>query len=325
MPTLRQNRCFLYHVIGNGTGDWDVPVGGMGASPARWRDAARPPAPSCAPASRSPPSTPTARCAGTAARRPRARARQRRARGARRPARRARPGAGPEGAQLKVNMLLARLPRLRDAAVDPRDGVRRHLPRQRVGRPARGRPRAGRPPAGSPSCRRARSTATRSPTRRSSAPSCGGRGRADADLLRAAHAGAAVPGRPGRQARAPCAATLRSLDSVLAEPIEDCLWRTPGRRPVPGGPHAGRAGGRARPARRATSSTATSRGRSPRTTPTPGAGASRRRTRVSSCAVRARAAAAASAGSPATTPRCAILSSPTWTVIVPFMNVWIRQ
>ena len=30
-PSLRQNRCFLYHVIGGGTGDWDVPVGGMGA------------------------------------------------------------------------------------------------------------------------------------------------------------------------------------------------------------------------------------------------------------------------------------------------------
>ena len=30
-PALRQNRCFLYHVIGGGTGDWDVPVGGMGA------------------------------------------------------------------------------------------------------------------------------------------------------------------------------------------------------------------------------------------------------------------------------------------------------
>ncbi|MCP2636292.1 NAD(P)/FAD-dependent oxidoreductase [Microbacterium sp. HD4P20] len=29
-PGLRQNRCFLYHVIGGGTGDWDVPVGGMG-------------------------------------------------------------------------------------------------------------------------------------------------------------------------------------------------------------------------------------------------------------------------------------------------------
>lgn len=30
-PTLRQNVCLLYHLIGNGTGDWDVPVGGMGA------------------------------------------------------------------------------------------------------------------------------------------------------------------------------------------------------------------------------------------------------------------------------------------------------
>ncbi|BBH17379.1 phytoene dehydrogenase [Nocardioides baekrokdamisoli] len=30
-PDLRQNICFLYHVIGGGTGDWDVPIGGMGA------------------------------------------------------------------------------------------------------------------------------------------------------------------------------------------------------------------------------------------------------------------------------------------------------
>ena len=29
-PQLRQNRCFLYHVIGDGSGRWDVPVGGMG-------------------------------------------------------------------------------------------------------------------------------------------------------------------------------------------------------------------------------------------------------------------------------------------------------
>ncbi len=29
-PELAQNRCFLYHVIGNGTGEWKVPVGGMG-------------------------------------------------------------------------------------------------------------------------------------------------------------------------------------------------------------------------------------------------------------------------------------------------------
>lgn len=30
-PSLRQNICFLYHVLGGGTGDWDVPVGGMGS------------------------------------------------------------------------------------------------------------------------------------------------------------------------------------------------------------------------------------------------------------------------------------------------------
>lgn len=30
-PSLVQNRCFLYHLIGNGTGEWRVPIGGMGA------------------------------------------------------------------------------------------------------------------------------------------------------------------------------------------------------------------------------------------------------------------------------------------------------
>jgi phytoene dehydrogenase-like protein len=29
--SLRQNVCLLYHLLGGGTGDWDVPVGGMGA------------------------------------------------------------------------------------------------------------------------------------------------------------------------------------------------------------------------------------------------------------------------------------------------------
>ena len=29
-PALLQNRCFLYHLIGNRTGEWKVPVGGMG-------------------------------------------------------------------------------------------------------------------------------------------------------------------------------------------------------------------------------------------------------------------------------------------------------
>lgn len=30
-PSLTQNVCFLYHLLGGGTGAWDVPIGGMGA------------------------------------------------------------------------------------------------------------------------------------------------------------------------------------------------------------------------------------------------------------------------------------------------------
>ncbi|BBX60348.1 Putative thiazole biosynthetic enzyme [Mycobacterium shottsii] len=30
-PSLTQNICFLYHLLGGGTGDWDVPIGGMGS------------------------------------------------------------------------------------------------------------------------------------------------------------------------------------------------------------------------------------------------------------------------------------------------------
>lgn len=40
-PSLVQNRCFLYHVIGNRTGEWRVPVGGMGAVAGALEDAAR--------------------------------------------------------------------------------------------------------------------------------------------------------------------------------------------------------------------------------------------------------------------------------------------
>lgn len=39
--TLLQNRCFLYHLIGNKTGEWKVPVGGMGAVAQELEDAAR--------------------------------------------------------------------------------------------------------------------------------------------------------------------------------------------------------------------------------------------------------------------------------------------
>lgn len=40
-PSMAANRCFLYHVIGRGTGEWLVPVGGMGAVTAALSDRAR--------------------------------------------------------------------------------------------------------------------------------------------------------------------------------------------------------------------------------------------------------------------------------------------
>ncbi|MEU2433595.1 NAD(P)/FAD-dependent oxidoreductase [Streptomyces sp. NPDC007861] len=127
-PSLVQNRCFLYHVIGNGTGDWDVPVGGMGALTDALAGAARGAGAEIVTgheAIRIETDGDTAEVRfrtddgeGTVAARkvlvnasPQALA--------------ALLGDAPppvpaEGAQLKVNMLLRRLPRLRDRAVDPR-------------------------------------------------------------------------------------------------------------------------------------------------------------------------------------------------------------
>ncbi|MEU9338468.1 NAD(P)/FAD-dependent oxidoreductase [Streptomyces sp. NPDC048290] len=127
-PALRQNRCFLYHVIGGGTGDWDVPVGGMGALTDALADAARRAGAVLATGHEAVRIDTDGRHAevvyrtrdgeGVAAARhvlvgasPQQLA--------------ALTGAAPpdpaEGAQLKVNMLLTRLPRLRDPDVDPRE------------------------------------------------------------------------------------------------------------------------------------------------------------------------------------------------------------
>ncbi|MFG2516008.1 phytoene desaturase family protein [Streptomyces sp. NPDC048584] len=127
-PSLRQNRCFLYHVIGGGTGAWDVPVGGMGALTDALTDAARAAGAVIATGHRAVRIDTDGRTAevthrtadgeGVAAARhvlvnasPRELA--------------ALTGDTPpppaEGAQLKVNMLLKRLPRLRDTSVDPRE------------------------------------------------------------------------------------------------------------------------------------------------------------------------------------------------------------
>ena len=50
---LAQNVCFLYHLIGGGTGDWDVPVGGMGAVTGGLDGWRAPPGRRCAPVPRS--------------------------------------------------------------------------------------------------------------------------------------------------------------------------------------------------------------------------------------------------------------------------------
>lgn len=122
---LRQNVCFLYHLIGGGTGDWDVPVGGMGAvtdALARAATAAGADIRTYTAALSVSPDGEVVWDGGSA--------RASRVLAACAPAvlnelleaAGADPvptEAAPEGAQLKVNMLLSRLPRLKDPAADP--------------------------------------------------------------------------------------------------------------------------------------------------------------------------------------------------------------
>ena len=230
--SLAQNRCFLYHVIGGGTGDWDVPVGGMGAVVAALTASA-------------------SRAGATLLTRARVTAVGPGADGAEvawvdddgvghrvaaghvlaacspweldrllgtRPA----AEHPPEGAQLKVNMLLRRLPRLADLAVDPSAafaGTFHVNEGYDQLEQAYQEAAAGMIPSLPPAeiyCH----TLTD--------PSILGEG-----LQRTGHHtltlfGLHMPARLFREdphgARAEAlGATLRSLDSVLGEPIEDCL------------------------------------------------------------------------------------------------------
>ncbi|RZS56310.1 phytoene dehydrogenase-like protein [Microcella putealis] len=132
--TLAANRCFLYHVIGGGTGDWNVPVGGMGAVTGELARAAR-----LAGATLTTGAEVTALDGDrvvsyrvgdaehrVAAERVLVNASPRElnrllaagdANGASTASRVHEPAA--EGAQVKVNLLLTRLPRLKDASIDP--------------------------------------------------------------------------------------------------------------------------------------------------------------------------------------------------------------
>jgi phytoene dehydrogenase-like protein len=217
-------------VIGNGTGDWDVPVGGMGAVTSALADAAQV-------------AGAELRCGVevTAIETDGARAEVRWEGGSAQcgavlanvaPAVLARllgeepPAPAPEGAQLKVNLLLARLPRLRDEGVDPREAfagtfhVNESASQLET---AFADASSGRIPAVVPCeiyCHSLTDPTILGPELQS----------AGAQTLTcfALHMPARLFADDHAAAKeAALAATLRSLDSVLAEPISDCLWRTP--------------------------------------------------------------------------------------------------
>ncbi|AWN25949.1 NAD(P)/FAD-dependent oxidoreductase [Streptomyces sp. NEAU-S7GS2] len=123
-PSLRQNRCFLYHVIGGGTGDWDVPIGGMGALTDALADAARRAGAEIVTDCAVTGIATDGRSAEVTCDQGTVGARRVLVNAAPRELARLLGEAPPppaEGAQLKVNMLLTRLPRLRDTGVDPRE------------------------------------------------------------------------------------------------------------------------------------------------------------------------------------------------------------
>jgi len=125
--SLQQNRCFLYHIMGGGTGDWDVPIGGMGHVTRQLAEAARNAGASIITGAEVTSISPDGTVHYTA------NGEHHSARGghilanvapyildnlvegdgSRRVANR------PEGSQVKVNLLLSGLPKLRDSSVAP--------------------------------------------------------------------------------------------------------------------------------------------------------------------------------------------------------------
>lgn len=230
-PSLAQNRCFLYHVIGGGTGDWDVPVGGMGALTDALAAAARAAGAQIATGHE----VLRIDTDGVAP----AEVVFRTATGEGRVVGRtvlvnASPRAlagllgetpeepAPEGAQLKVNMLLRRLPRLRDTAVDPREafGGTFHIAEgyDQLAR-AHAEAAAGELPSVPPSEVYCHSLTD--PT--ILGPELVEQGYQTLTLF-GLHTPARLFGHDNRQAREVLlAATLAQLDTHLAEPLTDCL------------------------------------------------------------------------------------------------------
>jgi len=228
-PSLLANRCFLYHVVGDGTGDWKVPVGGMGAVTDALADAARTAGAEirtgCEVLAIDPdtgevtfrdtaehtvsgrrvlanvPPAILARLLGTSEQ----------------PA---------EGAQLKINMVLSRLPRLRDPLVDPQaafSGTFHINESQSLLEAAYLAARDGRIPSTPPAevyCHSLTDPSILGPELRAS----GAHTLTLFGLHMPARLFRADPAAARTQA---LSATLASMNDVLAEPVQDCLLTAP--------------------------------------------------------------------------------------------------
>lgn len=236
-PALPQNRCFLYHVIGGGTGAWDVPVGGMGALTDALADAAR------AAGARLLTGHEAVRI-DTDGRRAEVTYRTGDGEGTV-DARHVLVNASPqalaaltgerapepaEGAQFKVNMLLERLPRLRDTSVDPREafaGTFHIAEGYRELAATHAQAAAGELPAAPPSeiyCHSLTDPTILGPDLRAS-------GHQTLTLF-GLHTPARLFARDNDAVREKLlAATLAQLDAHLAEPLADCLARDAEGRP----------------------------------------------------------------------------------------------
>ncbi|WP_228995234.1 NAD(P)/FAD-dependent oxidoreductase [Streptomyces sp. DH8] len=228
-PSLLQNRCFLYHVIGGGTGDWDVPVGGMGALTDALAGAARAAGAEIRVRHEATRIETDGTTAEVTVRTPDGE----HAVAARRVLVNASPAAlaallgdapppAAEGAQLKVNMLLTRLPRLRDRTVDPRQAFAGtfHIA-EGYGQLAQAyrEAAAGRLPAAPPSEIYCHSLTDPSIL----GPELAARGYQTLTLF-GLHAPARLFAADNDAARtALLKATLAELDAHLEEPIADCL------------------------------------------------------------------------------------------------------
>jgi phytoene dehydrogenase-like protein len=224
--SLLQNRCYLSHVIGNGTGAWNVPVGGMGAVSSALAEAAvgfgAELRTGAEVVSIDPAGAVTFRegdqeyevGAGHVLANVAPVTLERLLGG---------PGtAVPEGSQLKVNMVLERLPRLRDQSVPAADAFcgTFHINEGYAALDAAyGQAARGEIPAAAPCesyCHSLTDDSILGPSRRASG--------AHTMTVFGLHMPASLfRSDPAGAKEKATRATLRSINSVLAEPIEDCL------------------------------------------------------------------------------------------------------